>query len=64
MRFGWLRGQRFNVYLVAYGAFRFAHEFMRDDAQWIGPIGGYHVIALAIIVTGAWMYRRRKSVPG
>lgn len=58
--FGWLRGQRFNVYLMAYGAFRFMHEFMRDDARWIGPIGGYHLASLGILATGAWMYRARR----
>jgi prolipoprotein diacylglyceryltransferase len=64
MRLGWQRGQRFNIYLMAYGAFRFAHEFLRDDARWAGPVGGYHVIALAMIAVGAWMYGKRKSVPG
>ena len=66
-RFGWMRGQRFNIYLMAYGAFRFAHEFARDDARWVGAFGGYHVVALAIMATGAWMYAWRaesKSVPG
>ena len=58
-RFGWQRGQRFNVYLVAYGCFRFAHEFLRDDARWWGGFGGYHVVAVAIAATGAWMYVRR-----
>jgi prolipoprotein diacylglyceryltransferase len=62
-----MRGQRFNIYLMAYGAFRFAHEFARDDARWFGAFGGYHVVSLAIIAVGAWMYARRaesKSVPG
>jgi len=66
-RFGWMRGQRFNIYLMAYGAFRFAHEFARDDARWFGAFGGYHVVSLVIIAVGAWMYTRRaesKSVPG
>ena len=58
-RLGWQRGQRFNVYLMAYGAFRFAHEFVRDDARWVGPFGGYHLVSLAILATGAWMYRAR-----
>jgi len=50
---------------MAYGAFRFVHEFARDDARWLGPLGGYHVVSLAILVTGAWMYARRaKSAPG
>ena len=58
-RLGWQRGQRFNVYLMAYGAFRFAHEFVRDDARLVGPFGGYHLVSLAILATGAWMYRAR-----
>jgi len=61
LRFGWQREQRFNIYLMAYGVFRFAHEFMRDDARWVGTFGGYHVVALAITVTGAWMYMRRRQ---
>ena len=59
LRLGWQRGQRFNVYLMAYGAFRFTHEFVRDDARWVGPFGGYHLVSLAILATGAWMYRAR-----
>ncbi len=62
-RFGWQRGQRFNIYLMAYGAFRFGHEFLRDDARWAGSLGGYHLVALAIFVTGAWMYRTRRMLP-
>lgn len=58
-RFGWQRGQRFNIYLIAYGCFRFTHEFLRDDARWWGGFGGYHVVAVAIVATGAWMYARR-----
>ena len=62
-RFGWQRGQRFNVYLVAYGCFRFAHEFVRDDARWWGGFGGYHVVAVVIAATGVWMYVRRQRTP-
>ena len=60
-RFGWMRCQRFNIYLMSYGAFRFVHEFARDDARWFGAFGGYHVMALAIIAMGAWMYTRRAA---
>ena len=62
LRLGWQREQRFNVYLMAYGAFRFTHEFVRDDARWVGPFGGYHLVSLAILATGAWMYRARSVV--
>ena len=62
MRFHWQREQRFNIYLIAYGTFRFAHEFMRDDVRWFAALGGYHVVSLAIVGTGAWMYLQRAHV--
>jgi len=58
-RCGWIPGQRFNAYLVAYGSFRFAHEFARDDARWWGPLGGYHLAALAIVAAGVVLWIRR-----
>ncbi|MFO0828104.1 MAG: prolipoprotein diacylglyceryl transferase family protein [Phycisphaerales bacterium] len=60
-RFGWQRDQRFHVYLMAYGLFRFAHEFMREDPRWIGSIGGYHVVAGGLVVLGAVGYARRAA---
>lgn len=59
LRCGWQRNQRFNIYLILYGTFRFAHEFMRDDVRWSGAFGGYHIVAFVIAATGVWMYRRR-----
>lgn len=47
-----LRGQLFHVYLMAYGVFRFAHEFMRATPRWIGPWSGYHLLALAVFSLG------------
>lgn len=55
-RYGWQRTQRFHVYLIAYGLFRFAHEFARDDVRFAGPIGGYHVVAALLVALGAWRY--------
>lgn len=59
----WLDGQLFHVYLIAYGGFRFAHEFMRDTPRWTGPWSGYHVLALALVCLGSWGFaqRRRRS---
>lgn len=64
-RFGWQRGQRFHLYLIAYGLFRFGHEFLRDDPRWFGPIGGYHAVAAATFAVGVWRYgvRRRAGEP-
>lgn len=55
-------GQMFHVYLMAYGAFRFAHEFMRDDARWVGPFGGYHLLAAGMAAFGlARLLQRRRA---
>jgi phosphatidylglycerol:prolipoprotein diacylglycerol transferase len=53
-------GQLFHLYLMAYGVFRFAHEFARDDARWIGPFGGYHLLALGLFTLGAVRYAQRR----
>jgi phosphatidylglycerol:prolipoprotein diacylglycerol transferase len=63
IRRGWVPGNRFHVYLVAYGLFRFGHEFLRDDPRLLGPIGGYHVIALLLVGFGAWRFVARRSDP-
>lgn len=59
-RVGWARGNRFHVYLISYGLFRFAHEFARDDARWFGPITGYHVVAIALVALGVVRYSQRE----
>ncbi|NUM54933.1 MAG: prolipoprotein diacylglyceryl transferase [Candidatus Hydrogenedentes bacterium] len=55
-------GQLFHIYLIAYGAFRFAHEFARDIPPLIGPITGYQVASLAILVLGVVRYRQRAAL--
>lgn len=60
-RRGWQRDQRFHVYLIAYGLFRFGHEFLRDDPRWFGAFGGYHAVALALVALGAWRHRVRAA---
>ncbi|MHC5028799.1 MAG: prolipoprotein diacylglyceryl transferase [Planctomycetota bacterium] len=59
-RLDWQVGNRFHVYLIAYGLFRFGHEFLRDDQRLVGSFGGYHVIALALAAFGAWRYGTRR----
>ncbi len=58
-RTGSYAGNRFHIYLLAYGTFRFLHEFARDNPAFAGPIGGYHLIALATAGTGALALRKR-----
>ena len=55
-RQGRCRGQLFHLYLVSYGLFRFAHEFVRDTPRMIGPVSGYQFIALGVAVFGAMAY--------
>jgi len=52
-----LRNQLFHVYLVTYGAFRFAHEFMRDTPRLWGPFSGYQLFALATLALGCTALR-------
>lgn len=52
-------GQRFHLYLVAYGLFRFVTEFQRETRPLAGPITGYHVAALALALLGILRYRQR-----
>ena len=60
------RGQLFHVYLMAYGLFRFAHEFLRATPQIFGPISGYQIAALGLVVLGAggFVLRRRAARAG
>ena len=61
-RLDWTPGNRFHVYLIAYGAFRFAHEFMRDDAPWLGSLTGYHVIAALMLGFGVIRFEQRRRL--
>ncbi len=54
-----LRGQLFHLYLIAYGLFRFAHEWMRATPKLAGVVSGYQLAALACVALGAWGWRRR-----
>src|SRR5205823_3946798 len=47
-----LTGQHFHLYLIAYGAFRFIHEFLRAEPRVFGPLTGYHFAALAVLGLG------------
>jgi phosphatidylglycerol:prolipoprotein diacylglycerol transferase len=61
-----LPGQHFHIYLMAYGVFRFAHEFLRDTPHILGPISGYQIVALAVAGLGlvGFISRSRKIAEG
>jgi phosphatidylglycerol:prolipoprotein diacylglycerol transferase len=56
---GTLQGQLFHVYLIAYGLFRFGHEFLRATPRLGGGLTGYHWAALAVAALGAVGFIRR-----
>ena len=58
-RRGKMRGQHFHLYLIAYGTFRFAHEWMRVTPKIAGVLSGYQLAALACVALGVWGFRRR-----
>ncbi len=55
------RGQHFHLYLIAYGTFRFFHEFLRDTPKLIGPISGYQIAALALVALGVSGFYHRQT---
>ena len=60
-----LAGQHFHLYLIAYGAFRFAHEFLRATPRLGVGVSGYQIAALACVALGAWRFAvRARSVAG
>ena len=60
-----LTGQHFHLYLMAYGAFRFIHEFLRDTPKLAGLVSGYQIAALGVFILGvAGFIRRRNRTPG
>ena len=58
-----LTGQHFHLYLIAYGAFRFAHEFLRDTPAIVGPLSGYQIASAALVVLGVAGFMRRRDEP-
>ncbi len=58
-----LPGQHFHLYLMAYGAFRFVHEFWRATPRALGPLSGYQVLSLMVCGLGIWGFARRRKAP-
>lgn len=54
-----LPGQHFHLYLIGYGAFRFAHEWLRATPAVLGPLSGYQVASLALVGLGVIGFIRR-----
>jgi phosphatidylglycerol---prolipoprotein diacylglyceryl transferase len=54
-----LPGQHFHLYLMGYGLFRFAHEFVRATPRVAGPLSGYAIAALFTFAFGLVAFVRR-----
>lgn len=66
-RFHALTGQRFHLYLICYGVFRFLHEFHRDTPSppwlpWHLTVYQIASLALAAAAAVAWRLRSRSMV--
>jgi phosphatidylglycerol:prolipoprotein diacylglycerol transferase len=55
----WQVGQHFYLYLIAYGLFRFGHEFLRGTPKPFAGLSGYQIIGLATAMAAMMAYRRR-----
>lgn len=58
-RRGLLRDRLFFFYLAAYGAFRFAHEFMRATPKLPPGLSGYQWLCAGMVLLGVGMLLRR-----
>ena len=57
----WQTGQHFHLYLIAYGLFRFAHEFLRATPKPFWGLSGYQLIGIATAVAAIAAYRKRET---
>jgi phosphatidylglycerol:prolipoprotein diacylglycerol transferase len=60
-RRGLWKGQHFHIYLMAYGTFRFFHEFVRDTPRVGGWFSTYQLVALGVAIMGIVLFVRRGS---
>jgi phosphatidylglycerol:prolipoprotein diacylglycerol transferase len=58
-----LIGQHFHLYLIAYGSFRLITEFWRATPRLVGPLSGYQLFAIALVVLGALRFAQRARLP-
>src|SRR5205085_1583348 len=61
---GLVRTHRLQLYLIAYGVFRFLTEYLRPEPDWFGGLSYYQWVAVVLIVGPAvqwWWGARRDS---
>jgi phosphatidylglycerol:prolipoprotein diacylglycerol transferase len=59
-----LTGQHFHLYLIGYGAFRFAHEFFRATPKLAFGFSGYQIAAAILVIVGwsGFFVRQKRTV--
>jgi phosphatidylglycerol:prolipoprotein diacylglycerol transferase len=56
-----LAGQHFHLYLIAYGLFRFLHEFLRDEPRILYQFSGYQIAAVVALALGVTRFVQRAN---
>jgi len=56
-----LPGQHFHIYLMAYGVFRFGHEFLRDTPRIVYGLTGYQIAAAGCALLGLIGFLKRRG---
>jgi phosphatidylglycerol---prolipoprotein diacylglyceryl transferase len=58
-----LRTHRLQLYLIAYGVFRFLTEYLRPEPAWFGGLTFYQWVAVVLIVgpAGQWAWEVRRD---
>ncbi|MCH7225464.1 prolipoprotein diacylglyceryl transferase [Haloferula sp. A504] len=56
-----LPGQHFHLYLIAYGLFRFSHEFLRATPKPFAGLSGYQLLALGTAGAAILAFVRRAN---
>jgi phosphatidylglycerol:prolipoprotein diacylglycerol transferase len=56
-----LPGQHFHIYLMAYGVFRFFHEFLRDTPRIFHGFTGYQLFAAGCAALGLIGFLKRRG---
>jgi phosphatidylglycerol:prolipoprotein diacylglycerol transferase len=61
LREGWLRCHHLQIYLIAYGIYRFLTEFIRPEPIALGGLTFYQWVSLGLITAMAaqWLLQRR-----
>jgi prolipoprotein diacylglyceryltransferase len=63
LREGCLRGHHLQIYLIAYGVYRFLTEYIRQEPISLGGLTFYQWVSLGLIaaMVGQWWAERREE---